>query len=63
MNSSLLKFLGQNDPKNVIKDNPKILGIDAPNPNTVGQKIWVATIQTLLVATTQKVWDAMTQRI
>ena len=34
--------------KNVVKDDPKILGTDAPNPNFLGQKIWVASTQKII---------------
>ena len=60
---TLLKFLGRNYQKNVVKDDPKVLGIDAPNSNILGQKIWVATIQNIWVNTTQTIWVTMTQAI
>ena len=49
--------------KNVVKDDPKILGTDAPNPNILGQKIWVAATQKIWVAETQTIWFAATQTI
>ena len=49
--------------KNVVKDDPKILGTDAPNPNFLGQKIWVTATQKIWVDATQKIWVAATQKI
>ena len=49
--------------KNVVKDDPKILGTDAPNPNFLGQKIWVAATQKIWVDPTQTIWVAATQTI
>ena len=49
--------------KNVVKDDPKILGTDAPNPNFLTQKIWVAATQKIWVDATQTIWVAATQTI